>query len=430
MKRYYPSKYNIVELTGNGWLCWNTFTGAFLRLDGAEAEYLSGTDSPVMPQTFAPQRYEELCEEGILVPEGYDELAALEEEIAEDASSGVYRILTTTACNAACAYCYEKGIKPVTMDRRTALETAEFIRMMRSAGGKYPVLQWFGGEPLLNHEAMDLICRELRAEGMHYISRIVTNGSLWTEELIRTAVDLWNLRRVQVTLDGTGALHERAKRLPEGTYRKTLQSILRLSENDIHVSIRINHLPGRSGGEADLIRELAVYFPDPDRIDIYVTPAYRAAREYARDLMTEVLALERMIRDLRPRCGKGRTSGNTDGHAAERSSILPRRRHSGCFMCGPGNFTIAPDGRLYNCSHAMTPDQCVGSVHEADQVKDSSEHRQAFLRRRFSDDCRACRLLPVCMGGCRSAELGLAPMTQCLACKSVIRQLMEDSVKQ
>jgi sulfatase maturation enzyme AslB (radical SAM superfamily) len=41
--------------------------------------------------------------------------------------------------------------------------------------------------------------------------------------------------------------------------------------------------------------------------------------------------------------------------------------------------------------------------------------------------CRDCKLLPVCMGGCRVAELGLAPMTQCLPAKSVIPELMEEA---
>ena len=53
----------------------------------------------------------------------------------------VFRILTTTACNASCSYCYERGTQLVVMNDDTAEQTAAFICEQVKAAGfevKYP----------------------------------------------------------------------------------------------------------------------------------------------------------------------------------------------------------------------------------------------------------------------------------------------------
>ena len=409
----------------HGLLCWNTATGTLRIVDSAEAAMLTGEAGAATPDSF--ERIESFRKDGMLVPDDLDERAQVERDLVENTPTGIYRILTTTACNAACDYCYERNLTPVHMSRETAHAVAEFIAMRQFEHADSPILEWFGGEPLVNHRAITDICRALDERGVRFDSKITTNGSLWTDELIHDAKRIWNLQSVQFTLDGVGEAHERSKHLPAGTYQQTLESVQRLLEQDIRVNVRIVHLPGRVAAERELIGELARVFPNCERFTVYVAPAYQAGTMQPVETMRNVLLLEKLIRNAGLDGSSHIRPGGTPGSIAHRVPVLPRRRHSACFMCSPGNFTIAPDGRLYNCSHAICDQQRVGTVQDYSPEQEFAEPRATFLRRDVAAMCRDCKLLPVCMGGCRVAELGLAPMTQCLPARSVIPELMEEA---
>ena len=80
--------------------------------------------------------------------------------VSEQDNSFFYRIYTTMACNARCPYCYEKGIKPEHMSYQTADALIEFI-VKNCRENSHIVLEWFGGEPLVNEKIIDYICEKL-----------------------------------------------------------------------------------------------------------------------------------------------------------------------------------------------------------------------------------------------------------------------------
>ena len=100
-----------------------------------------------------------------------------------------YTVVTTTGCNARCAYCFEKGTKRVHMTAETAEKVARYII---SHQGEYKKVQidWFGGEPLVNSKVMDLICTRLSEQQVDYFSYITTNGYLFSEKMVEKAVQL------------------------------------------------------------------------------------------------------------------------------------------------------------------------------------------------------------------------------------------------
>lgn len=68
-------------------------------------------------------------------------------------------------------------------------------------------LAWFGGEPLYNAQVIDLICNDLVERGIGYESSMISNGFLFDEKLIKRAAELWRLRQIQITLDGTEGVY-------------------------------------------------------------------------------------------------------------------------------------------------------------------------------------------------------------------------------
>ena len=63
-----------------------------------------------------------------------------------------YTIFPTTDCNARCFYCFELGRDRVPMSKETAEKAADYIKA--HCGGEKIKLNWFGGEPLYNQEAI------------------------------------------------------------------------------------------------------------------------------------------------------------------------------------------------------------------------------------------------------------------------------------
>lgn len=104
---------------------WNTKTGAFFRISRHEYDCLRGSSF----ESLDEQRRMQFADTGVLVPNGMDEIGDIVNMLpdARESSPLYFRILTTTDCNASCAYCYEKGIAASAMDADRAQRTADFI---------------------------------------------------------------------------------------------------------------------------------------------------------------------------------------------------------------------------------------------------------------------------------------------------------------
>ena len=84
------------------------------------------------------------------------------------------------------------------MSRENAEKTVGFIEKVRGEGEV--TLAWFGGEPMMNTEVMDIICRGLKDRGIGYASVMTSNGYLFDEEQIEKSVIDWNLKNIQINI--------------------------------------------------------------------------------------------------------------------------------------------------------------------------------------------------------------------------------------
>ena len=185
-----------------GLLLYNVLTRAVVLLTPEEARAME-EDAAAVPALVA---------KWFAVPLSFDDRNLAREvravgKMLEKRPKGItgYTILTTTDCNARCFYCYEKGRRRIPMTDRTARKAAEFI--LRNSPGEKVHLRWFGGEPLYNKGVISLICGLLRDAKVDYRSSMVSNGYLFDDQTIAEAVGLWNLEKVQITLDGTEEIY-------------------------------------------------------------------------------------------------------------------------------------------------------------------------------------------------------------------------------
>ncbi len=177
-----------------------------------------------------------LIETEILIEDFSAQEISLEEERkrtisdynAKDVSN--YVITPTMACNARCAYCFEKDVHHDTMTESVANSVAEFI--IDNYKGKTITIHWFGGEPLLAPHIIDYISNKLAGANISFASKITSNGFFLTEEIVDKALSTWNVKYIQVTLDDIGESYNKIK-----NYRNPGNNPFELVINNIKMAL-------------------------------------------------------------------------------------------------------------------------------------------------------------------------------------------------
>ena len=381
-----------------GALWYHTLTRELLLLS-PEEEQRAQTDEALR---------RELIERRFLVPEAFDEYAyarqfrqVLKLLTKPKKEVTAFTVFTTTDCNARCFYCYERGRPRLPMTDRVACDAAAYIA--RVSGGKAVKLAWFGGEPLYNTRAIDVVTGELRARGVSFRSHMATNGYLFDEETVRKARRDWALELVQITLDGTEDRYNRIKAFiytgGGSPYRRVMDNIDTLLAAGVRVSIRLNANRENMDDLSVLVDELAARYAGQKGLTVYSV----------------------LLRDFGPE----RTRPEAETEALEAWDALQQRimasgvcgirrlarslRVNACMADSDAGVTILPDGRLGKCEHE-SEQLLVGSIYEGVTDRDMVAR---WKERIEVPECRTCPYYADCIrlrlcswtgGGCTDAD--------------------------
>ncbi len=374
-ERYRLMTYVVQQPVNDGLLLYNTLTCSMVLLSPDEVADLTA------------QR--ELIDRWFLVPEMYDDrklcrqvrqMAALLTPAPKVVTT--YTILPTTGCNARCFYCYEQGTKPVTMTDETASQVVRYIVAHR--GDEKITLRWFGGEPLVNAKVIDQICTELNGQGVPFRSEMTTNGYLFDADMVQRAKNLWQLQKVQITLDGTAQTYNRVKAYVHqgvNAFERVLQNIAMLTAAGIHVSIRLNVDKHNIGEMAELVQLLHQRFGTNEHLSIY---SHELFGERTPEDEVEIFAQQTQLAQQIAACG----------YKNHKRGLQKNVKLNHCMADGDGSVVIAPDGNLGKCEHYIDSN-FFGHI-------DSEEHDKAILRkfkehRADIDACATCFCYPQCI---------------------------------
>lgn len=384
---HYRLMHYVVRQPVDDGLLYNLMTKAMVLLDPDEVERFEKD----------PAGLQELLEGWFVVPEAHDdrklarEVRSVAKMLAKPARGLTgYTILTTTDCNARCFYCYEKGRSRIAMTEETAKATARYI-IRTCDRGKTISIRWFGGEPLYNKKVITLICTDLKDAGVAFRSSIISNGLLFDEETVAQAIELWNLKKTQITLDGTEKVYNRIKDYidPQGSaFQKVLGNIHLLVNAGVRVKIRLNIDRHNADDLFLLADQLGDEFGGNPLVNVYSHSLFEAcdsnaAVTHSDEIRRELYMKQILLRDHL--LGLGLASPGKPGHSLK----LNR-----CMADNDSSVIILPDGHVGKCEH-FSESEWFAHI-SSDEV---DERQIASFKDLWPEleECPECALYPDCI---------------------------------
>lgn len=387
-KQLNKSMFNIEFDEGSSLVIFNTYSTKIIRFDPVECELWATRKWDSFPDTTR-----EWLIKNHFITAISDEIGSLQEEYEQykkQPRNPTFRILTTFGCNADCSYCFEKKDPRNRMTANIAIKCVDFISRFITEYQKVIFLEWFGGEPLTNIMPIDLITYELKCRypDKKVVSRMTSNGSLFHK--YQNKINFWNLKTVQITLDGTRDNYNRIKRYhsDEYNYDVVLSNIEMLLKNKVKVIIRLNYDDDNYEDILNLIDELHERFGK--RIGLYCAKifSYTSIMD-EKDCNSEKILFDKCLSlgYLNPK------------------RIIQRRKVSCGFSAYRNHLIINPDGSICKCVESLFDPSLstIGSIFndylDEDKIEDWSKIE-------IIEKCSTCGYFPICMGSCKLSRLG------------------------
>lgn len=321
---------------------------------------------------------------GILIADNENEL----EEIKFREHTTMYQdqcfkltIQPTLDCNFRCSYCYEKHID-MRMEDQTIENILKFIDKITRKVNKL-IINWFGGEPLLEADSIIILCENInkicKNNNCSYESALITNGYLLNNDLIKK-IDLLNLRKIQITIDGIDEIHDLTRMYMDGTgtFEKIYKNLIEALNTGIYITLRINV----SNKNYNCITQLFDMIPEEKRSKVIISLA-NIFQEKDKISLFELnkLAIE-----------KGYAIGNVFHNT---------------FICEgaiKNSLLINPEGKISSCAMAAEKGIMFGKIDNEGNIKFDNKTEFFKIRNIIASNevgCSECVKLPLCYGGCK-----------------------------
>lgn len=317
----------------------------------------------------------------------------------------ILTIIPSLACNFSCWYCYEdhsvkdviteSGIKNIlTLLNKTIIEQPSINNIK---------LDFFGGEPMLHYN--DVIQPLLVAiKSNDLLSDIsinigmTTNGYLFTNDNIPW-LKRFGLRTTQITLDGNRSQHNKIRfsNKNEDTYSTILTNVRTLLSHKINVMLRLNisettHLQ---------VNELLHDFQDMTLYKNYLHFSVFKVWQAHERTITEV---DRIVKEIR-----------TNGFECTNYYSHPSSISATCYADKTNQIVICPKDKVFKCTaRDFRDDRLEGILLDNGNIEWTAlNSTRKELSPLDNKECRHCKILPICCGGCSQHLLENSKMQTC-----------------
>ncbi|MCK4257499.1 MAG: SPASM domain-containing protein [Halanaerobiales bacterium] len=401
-----PSYYNHLAKLNNGKVVlFNFLTGNLKEIDEADIDKLKFIFENCNKNFdgYSENLKKELINDLYLVPEDANELDIVRiRNLSTRYDNLIYNLvlMPTLDCNFSCKYCYESK-EQIFMSEDVKIGIINWATKIARVSKRF-VINWFGGEPLLDfsiieeiNSSIKNICTENRC---FFISDITTNGYLLTDEIL-SKVDNLNITSFQITVDGPPEIHNKYRPLEngEGTFDIVYKNILKiLDQTRANVALRVNVDQNNFDKIPDFLNMIPKKYRTPRLMivfkDIFSDPSGKTGRESEID-QNRINTYKKMKQLYH--------YGMEQGFNVFLPTFSIRDHH--CNSGSKNYFIVHPTGDLYRCTVEFATGKSIGKLFKDGSLDIDSYATSKWLSYIPGDDekCAKCKFLPLCQGGCR-----------------------------
>lgn len=393
------SNYNIIKKYPDKVLVYNSFSKASIILkDDSNIDMFENIES------FNKLSHEEkkiLIDNGFVVDDNRDEFNEIKyiyEQKFFDTSILNIVLVPTLLCNFKCPYCCEKDYTCGEENVKKYFEILKKYAINNFSKHECVQISLFGGEPLIHIDEclkfLDWVKKDSKKNNYKYITSIVTNGSLLTENNLKALLD-HNLYSLQITIDSDKENHDKMRIFKNNSPSfdfliKKINMVITNSQNykNFKFVLRIN----LNNTNVHKVRETLELIEKKNRSKVYLliraiynTHAYN---EYNTNNLGE----------LKDYFDLGKELG---------FNILQEKyNYQTCEACGDRKFFyLMPNLSLWKCINDIGyKNGCIGELDENGNIQLIPENVISWYKNCMSGfldkECINCKMLPDCLGGC------------------------------
>lgn len=335
------------------------------------------------------------------------------------------------SCNFSCSYCYQDEYHQPHTELSQTLIDAFFAHINKQFAGRKKYLTIFGGEPLLNSPARKSMIGYFLEKSMESGLEVcvVTNGYSLSEYI--GILQKADIREIQVTLDGVGAIHDQRRYLKGGgaTFEKIVGGIDGALAHGFPVNLRM--VIDREN--IDALPELARFAIEKGWT---ANPLFNTqfGRNYelhhcqreSEKLFSRISlyeAITRQIKDHPYILDFHRPAYSVTRFLSDNGS-LPDPLFDACPAC-KSEWAFDYTGKIYSCTATVgKPGESLGTFYP--EVRLDNEKISEWEDRDVTGipECRSCSVQLACGGGCGSVAKNRTGKIFSPDCRP-IRELLE-----
>lgn len=387
---------NFISLTSGKVLAYNAFSDQFALISSSCFETLQ--ENKLSSKDILTDDFEKLIKGGFILDNDIDQQLLLQKETNStslDETVFQIHINPTLDCNFRCWYCYEEHGVGTEMTGATMESVILFIEKHLTSKTKIFVLGFFGGEPLLKFKkiCLPIIQAAKKACETHNIRMelgFTSNGFLLTEN-IANIIAQYN-GNVQITLDGHREFHNAVRHTAsgQGSYDQILSNVVIFNNTGGHITLRINYTLDNITSIDRIVEDLcSKSLAHPEQLTVDFQRVWQDKPNGGDEIIN--VYISKAIHKL----SKHRIS--------HRLCSLINPRLELCYGDRANYVCINYNGDIFGCTaRNFAAANRLGVLTKNGDIEWETEKHHRWLNSRFArESCHACRIAPICLGGCR-----------------------------
>jgi uncharacterized protein len=409
MKNFKVSKYNyFFQIGSRKNLAFNAISGGFAKIRDKERvmKFIENPNNSIENERDK-EVFENLLRGGFIIDSNINETSILKirfwNERFNSKNLGI-TLAPTLNCNFKCIYCYERDKnvnKHINMSKGKANTFIKFIYKQIDNGVKNIGISWYGGEPLLEIKAINEISTKIievcDKNKISYSSSMISNGYLLNEKAFETILKS-RIKFIQITLDGPPDIHNHFRPLQDGSPTfsiiiKNIKKFIDFTKGKVKIAIRINLAQENMESSFNLIKILEKEGLK-NKVSIY-------PGQIITDNSQMTCLLDNKFSDIEIKFMERILRKGWKIHLPP----LPKSTYCSAFI--KNSYVIGPNLNLYKCWESIGVDKLkIGSINNDGEIK----FRESYINWLSFDpfeikECKNCKFLPLCMGGCISKTI-------------------------